>query len=876
MRQPSILLVEDEPITADCIREELEALGYATAVTASGESAIAYLEDHYPHLVLMDYYLPGSIDGIQTADYIRERRSLPVLFVTAFEDDLLAQRRLRRNLDYLVKPVDRTLLQAVIGLSLENHRLKRSLSAAEAELSALKGDKGSPSTPAKTATPAEKRYAFIANTSREFMTLINRDYVYEVVNQSYCRAHEKDAEEIVGGTVASVWGDEPFDSVIKGCLDRCFAGEEVQYDAWFKFSGPGRRFYSVLYYPYRDHNGEITHAAVVSRDITERKVAEDGLAEREALLRTLIANAGEGIGIVDEDERFAFANPAAAEIFGVPRNDLIGRNLREFTTPEQFAVVLSQTANRRNGKRGIYELEVVRPDGTRRAVRVTGTPRFNENGRYVGAFGIFSDITSLKEAERQRSESESRYRTLFETIPLGVGLSDRRGRIISWNPWLRKMLGYTQADLGKITVYDVYQWPGDRNAVLERLGRGEPVRELEMRLRHKTGRLIDVSLNVSVSRYLPEPVIMTVVQDISERKRTQRALKESEAFLNNVFESIQDGIRVLDLNFRIVRGNATLQSRFGDRGPVEGRKCYDVFFGGWRTEPCEDCPCRRAIDTGRPSSTLVPLLRPDGSRMGWLELYGFPLYDPDTGELTSTIEYVRDVTDKKLAEDQLRESLAEREVLLREIHHRVKNNLNVIISLIDMMDIGDGNSSETVAFEELKERIRAISLVHEDLYGSEHLSRIDAASYIRRLASDIVNFHGLGTVDVTVDVASVELSIETAIPCGLIVTELLTNALKYAFPEDGGFGSGEPEIRVRLIRERTDCVFWVDDNGVGLPDDFDWENSSSLGLRLVRILTRQLRGELGIDRRNGTRFSVRFPCLPQKRLSEKGASHGSP
>ncbi len=866
MRQPSILLVEDEPVTAAFIRDELEALGYATAVKASGESAIAYLEDHHPHLVLMDYYLRGPIDGIQTADYIRERRSLPVLFVTAFEDDLLAQRRLRRNLDYLVKPVDRTLLQAVIGLSLENHRLKRSLSAAEAELSALKGDKGSPSTPAKTATPAEKRYAFIANTSREFMTLINRDYVYEVVNQSYCRAHEKDAEEIVGGTVASVWGDEAFKSVIKECLDKCFAGEEVQYDAWFKFSGRGRRFYSVFYYPYKDHNGEITHAAVVSRDITERKVAEEGLAEREALLRTLIANAGEGIGIVDEDERFAFANPAAAEIFGVPRNDLIGRNLREFTTPEQFAVVLSQTANRRNGKRGIYELEVVRPDGTRRTVRVTGTPRFNENGRYVGAFGIFSDITSLKEAEHQRSESESRYRTLFETIPLGVGLSDRRGRIISWNPWLRKMLGYTEADLGKITVYDVYQSPGDRNALLERLGRGEPVRELEMRLRHKTGRLIDVSLNVSVSRYLPEPVIMTVIQDISERKRTQRALKESEAFLNNVFESIQDGIRVLDLDFRIVRGNATIRSRFGDPGPVEGRKCYEAFFGGRRTEPCEDCPCQRAIDTGRPSSTLVPLLGSDGSRTGWMEIYGFPLYDPDTGELTSTIEYVRDVTDKKLAEDQLRDSLAEREILLREIHHRVKNNLNVIISLIDMMDIGDRNSSETAAFEELKERIRAISLVHEDLYGSEHLSRIDAASYIRRLAEDIANFHGLSTVEVTVDVASVELAIETAIPCGLIVTELLTNALKYAFPDDGWAVSGEPEIRVRLIREGTDCLFWVDDNGVGLPEDFDWENSSSLGLRLVRILTRQLRGELGIDRRNGTRFSVRFPCAPREAI----------
>ena len=142
MRQPSILLVEDEPVTAAFIREELEAIGYAAAVRTSGESAIAYLDDHRPQLVLMDYYLPGPIDGIRAADYIQARRSLPVLFVTAFEDDLLARRRLRKNVDYLVKPVERPLLQAVIELSLENHRLKQSLAEAEAELSVFRTGDG--------------------------------------------------------------------------------------------------------------------------------------------------------------------------------------------------------------------------------------------------------------------------------------------------------------------------------------------------------------------------------------------------------------------------------------------------------------------------------------------------------------------------------------------------------------------------------------------------------------------------------------------------------------------------------------------------------------------------------------------------------------
>ncbi len=866
MKQPSILLVEDEPVTAAFIREELEAIGYAAAVRTSGESAIAYLDDHRPQLVLMDYYLPGPIDGIRAADYIQARRSLPVLFVTAFEDDLLARRRLRKNVDYLVKPVERPLLQAVIELSLENHRLKQSLAEAEARLSAFQNENAPtanhPATaPANLGPITERWYAFIANASREFMTLINRDYIYEVANRAYCEAHQKKPGEIVGGTVASVWGKEAFKEIIKKNLDRCFAGEEVQYDAWFTFPGQERRYYSVIYYPYPDINGPISHVAVVSRDITERKLAENGIAERESLLKTLIANVGEGVGIVDEDERFAFANPAAAEIFGVERNDLIGRNLREFTTPDQLAVVLSETAERRRGKRGIYELEIVRPDGSRRTVRVTGTPRFSDKtGQYMGAFGIFSDITELKRAEQRLSESELGYRTLFDTIPLGVGLSDRGGRILSWNPWLREMLGYTEADLGRINVYDVYERPGDRNAVLERIGRGEPVRGMEIRLRHKAGHLIDVSLNVAISRYLPEPVIMTVVQDITERKRTQRALKESEAFLSNVFESIQDGICVLDLDFRIVRVNAALRTRYAGGRAIEGRKCYHAFFGGQCIEHRDQCPCRRAIETGKPSSTLLPLTESDGRPSGWVELYGFPLYHPDTGELTSTIIYVRDVTDKKLAEDQLRESLAERDVLLREIHHRVKNNLNVIISLIDMMASDDGGASKTVDLAELKERIRTIAFVHEDLYESEQLARIDAAAYFGRLIGDIGRLHGIAGVRISVDVEAVYLAIETAIPCGLIVTELLTNALKYAFPDLGASASDEPEIRVRLTQDEQGCVISVADNGVGLPDDFDWENSSSLGLRLVRILAHQLRGELRLDCQAGTRFSVRFPC----------------
>ena len=208
------------------------------------------------------------------------------------------------------------------------------------------------------------------------------------------------------------------------------------------------------------------------------------------------------------------------------------------------------------------------------------------------------------------------------------------------------------------------------------------------------------------------------------------------------------------------------------------------------------------------------------------------------------------------SEEAVRSSLREKETLLKEIHHRVKNNLQVIVSLLRLQARYLRDAGTRAMFEESQNRVYSISLVHEKLYRAGDLARIDFCDYLYTLTKGLTDgWQGTGAaVDVVVEAPGVQLGVDTAIPCGLIVTELVTNALKHAFP---GAHSGciriaatnEPEGRMKLV---------VEDNGVGLPKTFDLRHSGSLGLELVGSLIRQLGATLQVDGEGGARFCIDF------------------
>ena len=234
-----------------------------------------------------------------------------------------------------------------------------------------------------------------------------------------------------------------------------------------------------------------------------------------------------------------------------------------------------------------------------------------------------------------------------------------------------------------------------------------------------------------------------------------------------------------------------------------------------------------------------------------------------TSPIPGTERYVAsilDITSRKQAEDELRRSLQEKEVLLKEVHHRVKNNMQVISSLLSLQS---GSITDPVSLERLREsqnRIKSMALVHESLYQSENLAYIDPAGYLKNLVSEVISSYSLETaitVEFSISVHAMDLN--TALPCGLIVNELISNSLKHGFK-----GRKEGKITIGLDETDDEYVLSARDDGCGLPADFDITSLDSLGIKLINVLTRQMRGTIEIETGGpGGSFTFHIPRIDQ-------------
>jgi PAS domain S-box-containing protein len=264
---------------------------------------------------------------------------------------------------------------------------------------------------------------------------------------------------------------------------------------------------------------------------------------------------------------------------------------------------------------------------------------------------------------------------------------------------------------------------------------------------------------------------------------------------------------------------------------------------------------QRSFESSPDSTIEFRVIWPDGS-IHWLESKCQVFYD-DRGKPVRQIGIGLDICDRKQAETQIKASLREKEVLLQEIHHRVKNNLQVISSLLDLQSLSIDEPATQELFRESQNRIRSMALVHEKLYQSKDCARINFAEYIENLINYLFRAYGVSDRDIALKLEidnKVSVNIDTAIPCGLIINELVSNALKHAFP-DGKIG----QIGIALHSDESHHFsLMVRDNGKGLPTNFEFKSIKSLGLQLVNVLANQLKGKVELDRRVGTEFRITF------------------
>jgi len=364
-------------------------------------------------------------------------------------------------------------------------------------------------------------------------------------------------------------------------------------------------------------------------------------------------------------------------------------------------------------------------------------------------------------------------------------------------------------------------------------------------------------------RRLPETIraVFEKLRLLTEHARDERDLAAAEAKYRSIFENSVEGIYQSSPQGRYLTANPALARILGYASPQElmeqVQDTADLYV-----EPDRRQTFHAALEQQPTIADFVSQVYRRDGRRAWISENARAVRD-EAGALLYYEGSVLDVNERKQAEQLLRESLTEKEAMLREIHHRVKNNLAVVSSLLDMQARRSQDKVVRDEFQISQQRILAMAQIHEQLYRSKNLAQIDMREYLTFLGRSMLSFDMLSQVEIQIQVDDVTLEIEQAIPCGLMVNELLSNAVKYAFPT--GQSARETAARVTVVmRQQDDGLYYlaVSDNGVGLPPGLDVATTKSLGLRLANRLAGQLGGELQASSSpQGTRFEARFPPL---------------
>jgi PAS domain S-box-containing protein len=452
------------------------------------------------------------------------------------------------------------------------------------------------------------------------------------------------------------------------------------------------------------------------------------------------------------------------------------------------------------------------------------------------------------------SQSERQFRRIVEASPSALVMVDAEGRIELVNAQSERLFGYDRNELVGRSVEMLIPPRFRGHHPQLRTGfsadpRSRPMgagRELYGLRRDGSEFPVEIGLNpIETDQGLK---ILSAIVDITERRRSAERFRR-------VVEAAPNAMVMISRQGRIEMVNAEAERVFGyDRSELLGQSIEVLVPERFRSQH----PALRrdffAAPASRPMGEGRDLfgLRKDGSEFP-VEIGLNPI---ETEDGTMILSAIVDISDRKQKEESIRQALREKDVLLSEVHHRVKNNLQIIHSLLDLQSSQIDDPTVVAMLRDSQNRIRSMSLIHQTLYQSKDFARVDFANFLDSLLPTLMDSYSTASDRVVLSVAveDVHLPLNQAIPCGLIVNELIANALKHAFP--GGL-RGRIDVTSRLNGNR-EIALSVSDDGIGLRDDQEIE-SATLGLTLVQLLARQLHGEIAVNRRNPTRFDLIFP-----------------
>ncbi|MEI7663765.1 MAG: PAS domain S-box protein, partial [Bacteroidota bacterium] len=557
----------------------------------------------------------------------------------------------------------------------------------------------------------------------------------------------------------------------------------------------------------------------------------------------------------DMEGRISDSNNAYQQMVGYSPGELEKITYRDLT-PETWHVYEQKIVDEQiliNGHSLVYQKEYRKKDGTIFPVELRTFLVRNAAGENEGMWAIVREITQRKQAEEALRASEEKFRSVVESSPTAMyfyHLADDGRLVLSGaNPASDNIIGISHKSLLGKTITEAF--PNLENTEIPDLYRKVAKNEIgpqSFEIEYNDERFSGF-YNVHVFRTGPNAISVDFV-DITRRKQTEEALRRSEIEYRETLDSLPDWIYVVDGQYKIVMFNEALKSELISQGFTRdcmGEKIMECFpfISSQTVADTETVFQTGKLSVGEQNFTL------NGKALH-VEITQVPILKD--GKVDKVILVIRDRSKEREIEELKRRNTDQKEVLLREIHHRVKNNLAIVISLLNFQLRNTTNDEITRMIIDIQTRIRSMALIHEHLYRSENLDRVRLESYIESLSFMILTTFSGHSVKLETHLDPVDVNIESALPIGLIVNELLTNAFKYAFPDDS-----EGLITIRLEAAGNNlCRLVVEDDGIGLPTTSRMDSEKSLGLYIVGLLVEQLEGKIEIVREKGTSFRILF------------------
>lgn len=899
-----VLLLEESDADAALLTARLEQDGFAPEVTRARrlDDFTEACRQGRCEIILAEFKLPAW-DGWQALDVARRFcPTVPFIFVSGVAGEDLAVDSLHHGAAGFVAKQRLTRLAPAVHRALAGRGLP------------------APPTDVGSRTPQDEFLRLIDANVRDVICLHSADGTIRYASPAVRALLGFEPEEWVGHRAREFIHPEDADQTVREMAELVASGRPRQaFIMRLRHKAGHHVWVEVVTDPVYDSNGRVTRFISVSRDCSERRRVEDGIRRSERLhegiaeANRLLLTADRmlqalpavlrALGEASGSDRVAVFEFAAHSRTGLLAMALRAEWVRDpafslFRDPRMVELALAElgeasAAQRVSAGEPVVETQaslavggerkLLQEQGVRSALyfpimvgaRVWGKISFAQilrervwTAAERAALGTLAANIGQEKAREQAvaalAESERRYEALLAGLSEGVFHIDLEARWRFLNSTWQALTGHTVAEsLGR--RFSDFLVEEDAGAALEGFGRlvsGRNDRlEVEVRFRHRRGD--GVWLRIVARPHTDETGrivgVSGTLMDVTQRRLAQEAVKASERKFAAVFASAFDAILLVDTSANVVVECNPRSAEMFER--AEPRELVGTDVAALLRRPfsaAERADSDLRLARGEVWRREVECITARG-RTFWGQL-AIARMAPES--LGTTLVRVADITELKRSEERLRSSLAEKEVLLKEVYHRVKNNLQIISALLRMQTRRVKDPDALVALENSISRVMAMAMVHEKLYQAQNLVSIDFLSFAQSLVVFLNQLTAGSRAPVRIEVAGepLALSIDHAIPLGLVLNELVTNSIKYAFPE-GVAG----HIGIRIGREGARAArVSVADDGVGLPAGVDLETSGGLGFRIVRMLVEQLQGTFEIQSRGGLEVTVHVP-LPEER-----------